>query len=104
MPSMEEQYRLETWDSKKALESSCAWAPCCKKLAVECGGIWRKKYYTYGENGTKDLPTNEEFQTWRRELRGHSRKLTGEKRRSLTVRHQMMHNFDWKSYISISSN
>ena len=71
MSSMEEleyQYRRKTWD-KKALESRCAWAPHCEKLAVECGVIWRKKCSSYGENGTKDPPTNEEFQTRRRELR-----------------------------------
>eukprot|EP00978_Attheya_sp_CCMP212_P019312 scaffold53965_cov43-Attheya_sp.AAC.1 len=61
--------RLEIWDNK-ALESRCAWAPCCEKLAMEwCGGIQRKKCSTYGENRMKDPPTNTEFQTRRRQLR-----------------------------------
>eukprot|EP00978_Attheya_sp_CCMP212_P041500 scaffold238804_cov29-Attheya_sp.AAC.1 len=72
MPSVEEldyrQYRLKIWDNK-SLESRCAWAPCCEKLAVECGGIQRKKCSTYGENGKKDPPTNAELQTRRRQLR-----------------------------------
>eukprot|EP00978_Attheya_sp_CCMP212_P044112 scaffold300825_cov31-Attheya_sp.AAC.1 len=71
MPSVEEldyQYQLEIWDNK-SLESRCAWAPCCEKLSMECGGFQRKKCSTYGENRIKELPTNAEFQTRRRQLR-----------------------------------